>query len=211
MKREPARSPPRSEGQLRDPWDIGGDPLEALRDGDPRPFEALVRARAPTLVGFFRRLGAGRAEAEDLTQDVFLKLYRNAARYRPQGTVQAYCLRVAHNAWIDRRRRLSARPEAGPLPVAEGAAEPGSAREPSSREAAPGAALEAHDEGERLARALASLPRGQAEVFELAVLQGLAYADVAAALEIPVGTVKSRVHHAVRRLRAALGRRQEAS
>jgi RNA polymerase sigma-70 factor (ECF subfamily) len=196
---------------LRDPWDIGGDPLEALRDGDPRPFEALVRARAPRLVGFFRRLGAGRAEAEDLTQDVFLKLYRNAARYRPQGTVQAYCLRVAHNAWIDRRRRLAARPEAGPLPVADGADGPGTALEPSSREASPGEALEAGDEGERLARAVAALPEGQAEVFELAVVQGLAYADVAAALEIPVGTVKSRVHHAVQRLRAALGRRQEAS
>jgi len=206
-------SPPGSvEAALGASWDAGRDPLAALRAGDPRPFEAFVRARAGTLVGFFRRLGAGRGDAEDLTQDVFLNLYRSAQRYEPQGSFAAYCLRVASNAWIDRRRRAALRPRATAFGE-PGADEPGAAvsAEPEGREGAPEARLEAGEERERLARALALLPRGQALAFELAVVQGLAYAEVAAALGIPVGTVKSRVHHAVRRLRGALAPRQEAS
>ena len=178
----------------------GADPLEALQAGDAGPFEAFVRRRAGGLAAFFQQLGAERGEAEDLTQDVFLKLYRGAAQYRPEGSFGAYCLRLARNAWIDRRRRTAARPE--PVHLARDG-EP-RADEPEGREQAPGEALEAREEADRLRRALAGLPSGQARAFDLAVVHAWSYAEVAAALGIPLGTVKSRVHHAVRRLREAL-------
>jgi RNA polymerase sigma-70 factor (ECF subfamily) len=174
------------------------DPLAALQAGDPRAFEAFVRARAGSLAGFFQQLGAERGEAEDLTQDVFLKLYRGAAHYRAEGSFAAYCMRLARNAWIDRQRRRAARP--AELFAAADAPE----SEPEGRERPPGAALEAREEEARLRRALGSLPSGQARAFDLAVIRARPYAEVAAALGIPVGTVKSRVHHAVRALRAAL-------
>lgn len=200
---------------MRDPWDNAGDPLEALRDGDPRPFERLVRERTPAFCGFFRRLGATPFEAEDLTQDVFMKLYRSSARYRPQGSVRAYCLRVAHNAWVDHRRRAGVRPrEASGDPQAVepapggGAGGTGREEEPVSSRAGPVEVLEARDRSLRLARAIGTLPAAQGEVFELAVVQGLSYGEVAETLGIPVGTVKSRVHHALRRLRETLDRRE---
>ena len=189
---------------LKDPWDLGCDPLEALGRGDPAPFEEFVRARLPALVGFFRRLGAGPDEAEDLTQDVFLKLYRSAPRYRRQGTFGAYCMRVAQNAWVDRRRRAALRPRAAGLQAGE--PRPGSGpAEPVGREPAPEARLERQDERTLLAEALRQLGPTHAAVFELAVVQGVPYADIARQLGIPVGTVKSRVHHAVRKLRDHLG------
>ena len=178
------------------------DPLDALRGGDPRPFEAFVAEWSGRLMGFFRRLGAGRSEAEDLTQDVFLKVYRSTPTYQARSAFGAYVLRVARNAWIDRRRRQAVRPGAD----AAGAGEDGElapefgdprAEDPTLR-------VESGEESERLRAALSHLPPAHAEVFELAVLQERPYAEIAELLDIPVGTVKSRVFHAIRKLRAEL-------
>jgi len=178
------------------------DPLDALRRGDPRPFETFVAEWGGRLIGFFRRLGAGRSEAEDLAQDVFLKVYRSTSTYQAQSAFGAYVLRVARNAWIDRRRRQAVRPGMGGKDTG---AEDEIAREPvDARAADPTRGVELREEGERLRAAVARLPRAHADVFELAVLQELPYADVAALLDIPVGTVKSRVFHALRKLRAEL-------
>jgi RNA polymerase sigma-70 factor (ECF subfamily) len=185
---------------LKEAWDSGRDPLEALRDGDPGPFEAFVRAESPTFAAFFLRLGAGRTEAEDLTQDVFLRLFRHAASYQAQDRFTAFAFRTARNAWIDHGRRRAVRPS----PAAGGESDE---REPGPADRAPGPAeaLERGEEARRVSAALAGLAEPHRLVFELGVLQGLAYAEIAAALAIPVGTVKSRMHHAVRKLRAALG------
>jgi RNA polymerase sigma-70 factor (ECF subfamily) len=183
--------------------DAEPDPLAALRDGDPGPFEAFVRAETPTLLAFFLRLGAGRAEAEDLTQDTFLKLFRHAPQYRAQDRFAPYALRVARNAWIDRRRRASVRP----APAAGGEAEDErpEVNEPVERRG-PFELASAGEERRRVTDALAALPDHHRLVFELGVLQELPYAEIADALDIPVGTVKSRMFHALRRLRAELAR-----
>lgn len=173
------------------------DPLEALRRGDPGPFERFVQVQAPGLVGFFLRMGAGRAEAEDLAQDSFLRMVQRLDRYEPQGRPQAWLLRIARNAWIDRRRRDAIRPWRGRAAAVEeldlAGSGPGPVREASGREA-----------HARLTRALEQLPAGQREAFELGAIQGLPYGEVAELLAIPVGTVKSRMFHAVRRLRQVL-------
>lgn len=181
---------------MSSPRDPERDPLEALNQGDPGPFEDFVRACAPSLAGFFLRLGAGRAEADDLVQEVFLKLFRNAPSYRPERRFVAYAFRVARNAWIDRTRRQAHRPQADG--AAELAAALGDAPDP-------GAALERSEAAGLVHRALADLPEAQRLVFELGVMQERPYSEIAEALSIPVGTVKSRMFHAVRRLREALG------
>lgn len=182
--------------------DESPDPLDALRAGDPQPFEAFVGQWTGRLVGFFRRLGAERSEAEDLTQDVFLKVYRSSSTYQARSALSAYVLRVARNAWIDRRRRQGARPITQ-AQEAQGDGElPPQWPDPHAQD--PRSALEQDEQTRRLRAALARLPALHAEVFELAVLQERPYAEIAQLLDIPVGTVKSRVFHALRKLREGL-------
>ena len=106
-----AFSPP-----LKDPGQGTGDPLVALREGDPGPFEAFVTSETGRFLGFFGRLGASRSEADDLVQETFLKLFRLASQhaagadYAAQGRFEAYAFRVARNVWIDRSRRRSVQP-----------------------------------------------------------------------------------------------------
>jgi len=183
-------------------WDRDRDPLAALGRGQQGLFEEFVRTEAATLIGFFQRLGGSRVEAEDLAQEVFVKLYRHAANYQPQGTFEAFALRIARNAWIDRRRREAARVPSRPFSALE--AEGEALREAVAPSTAPDAALAAREERARVAAALKSLSANHALIFELAVVQGRPYPEIAVELDIPVGTVKSRVFHALRHLRAAL-------
>lgn len=196
---------------MKGTWDAGSDPLEALRDGDPGPFDDFVVSEASSFVAFFLRLGARREEAKDLTQDVFLKLFRHAATYSPDGRFSAFALRVARNAWIDHTRRSAVRP--APAAGAGGSPDEGEeleARVPSFHPAgdgsteAPGAQAERDEEARQVMRALESLSDGHRLVFELGVVQELPYPQIAELLSIPVGTVKSRMHHAVRKLRELL-------
>jgi len=198
---------------LRGSWDDERDPLAALRGGDRGPFEQFVRSEAATLLRFFQRHGASLGEAEDLAQEVFLKLYRSAPTYRAQSRFSSYVLRVARNAWIDRRRRRAVRPEGPSLDEASGGNEasdgnasllellPGSDPEVSRR-------AERREERERVQAALAHLPESHSIVIELALVQQRPYAEISELLGIPIGTVKSRVFHALRKLREILGEEQ---
>lgn len=183
-------------------WEDERDPLAALRAGDSRLFEAFVETELTTFLGFFQRLGAARAEAEDRVQDLFLKLYQHARTYEPQGRFAAYAFRVARNLWIDRSRRLALR-ELGR--GEEGQDEAALARVQDEGQEEPLQGLSRTEEVERLRVALASLPDHHRLVFELGVVQELPYAEIGEILEIPVGTVKSRMFHAVRKLQEALG------
>src|SRR5262245_8807651 len=173
------------------------DPLSALRAGDSRPFEGFVRSRTRTLVAFFRQRGAAPGRAEDLTQEVFLKLYQSAERYEPRERFAAYCFRVARHVWIDDCRRGAAR--VSPVLAADVELEPVAPR------VDPSAELSRAEEEGGLRELLAQLSPAHRTVFELAVLGELSYGEIAALLSIPVGTVKSRMFHAVRRLRQAWG------
>ena len=108
-------------------------------------------------------------------------------------------------------RRSSSRSDGGPSSTGAGAACAGARARgpsPSTRPACGPTADDAtHAQGERidLAAAIATLPRRLRDVVELGAIQGLPYHRVAACLGLPVGTVKSRMHHAVRRLRKVLG------
>ena len=180
-------------------WETDRDPLEALAAGDRGPFEAFVQRSMPSFLGFFRRLGADEPEAEDLVQETFLKLFQSAQTYRSSGRFAPYAFRIARNAWIDRRRRSAVQargfggePEDGDPRLDHEAVEPG----PS-----PAHGLEAREEATRLRSALAALPEHHRLVFELGVVQELPYAEISALLDVPEGTIKSRMFHAVRRLR----------
>jgi RNA polymerase sigma-70 factor (ECF subfamily) len=190
---------------LKGHWDADRDPLVALHNGDPAPFEDFVRSEAGTLIAFFVHLGAERSEAEDLAQETFVKLYKSATHYEPRAAFSSYALRVARNAWIDRRRRAAVRPGGVSLDAQE---DDGGGAPLGERLTAPASDVLAlaslSEDRARLRLAIAQLPAAHAAVFELAVLRELPYASVAQTLGIPIGTVKSRVFHALRKLREFL-------
>ena len=185
-------------------WDAENDPLTALQGGNAGPFEAFIRLETTTLLGFFRRLGAPPDRAEDLTQELAIKLYSAAKTYTQQGRFSSYLFRAARNLWIDscRRNRGLAGTSLGEELLAS---------EPDKRAETPSASLERSDQRSALEAALAQLSESHRSVFELAILQDLPYEQIAEMLGIPKGTVKSRVFYALRKLRETLRSEQESS
>lgn len=177
--------------------------MERIRDGDQEAVILLVERFQHELVGFFYHLCWDQLVAEELAQDVFVNVYRSRSRYQATAKVRTYLYRIAHNLWIDhlrrQRRHLSLDAELG---------------EQSLRLINLLKAPDEPDDLERSARdriirnrvqeALGNLPDGQREVFVLANNHGMRYQDIASVLGIPEGTVKSRMHNAVRALRGEL-------
>ena len=175
--------------------------------GDEAAFEPLVVRLLPRLVGFFRRLGADAALAEDCAQEVFLKVYRARAGYTARARFTTYLFHVARNHWIDvyRHRKV------GPRMVSADASGPGEEGEGRSREFE-GSLPPPEDDARRreilaaLEQAVAELGEEHREVFVLARVENLRYAEIGEILDIPVGTVKSRMHAAWRQIRSTLTR-----
>lgn len=178
------------------------DALERFRAGDARAFEEIVEAHAPGIVRLFRRHGADPATADDLAQEVFVRLFRTQAHYESSGRLQVYLYKIARNVWLDWRRSLGSRPRARSLDAPVGA--PGSAPLEFLCHPAvgPAEALAGRDAARALAGLLARLGDGERIVLELALFEGMRYSQIADALLIPEGTVKSRVFHAIRKLRS---------
>lgn len=167
--------------------DTPDDQLMArLAAGRAEALDALVARHEPRLRRWLGARGLQEHDARDCLQDTWLRLVRSAPRYTGQGRFQGFLSTLARASYGDWCRRL--RPVRDLPPDLDQAASPG-------LEA--GLALD-------LSAALARLPAHQAAVLELTVQRGLGYAEAAERLGIPVGTVKSRVHHAVRRLRREL-------
>lgn len=141
-----------------------------------------------------------REAAADLTQETFLRLHRSGPADGLPST--AYVLATAHNtavSWL-RRRELERRHMDVVAP--EHLDLPGS----GSGASAPDRQLERRELGEALEAALASLPEDLSAVFHLSEVEGLRYEQIAEVIGCPTGTVASRKHHAVRRLRDHLKR-----
>jgi RNA polymerase sigma factor (sigma-70 family) len=162
--------------------------MAGVAAGDATAFAGLSERWRPRLVNFFRGLGADRDGAEDCAQEALVRVYRYRASYRPASPFPSFLFTLARRSFLDWRRKGVRFPT---LADEEARAASVPAAEPARR-------LD-------LALAVAALPRRLRQVVELGAIRGLAYDRVALLLGIPVGTVKSRMHHAVLRLREALG------
>jgi RNA polymerase sigma-70 factor, ECF subfamily len=179
-----------------------------VREDDPDAFELLVQRHERPLINYFYRLTWDKQRSEDMTQEVFLRLYRARAKYTPQAKFTTYLYRIAKNLWIDRYRSKKSAPAETSLDGPIGQSE-GRVLHLRDRIAAPGIspdeAAGSRELLEALKTALTRLPEDQRLVFVLGQVQGMAYARISEIMEIPEGTVKSRMHAAVQRLRGLLG------
>lgn len=179
--------------------------IEEFRQGRREAFEQLVRRHQRPVVNFFYRSTWDAHLAEDLAQEVFVRLFRHLGKWDPRAKFTTYLYRVARNLWIDRLRSKADGPPAVSLDRPLTCAGEGEGRDVVPAPAQdPGEAVEGAEESVRLRRALGELPEELRSVVVLAEFQGLRYDEVSEVLEIPVGTVKSRMHAAIDRLRRTL-------
>ena len=169
--------------------------LAADRDA---AFPHLVRALIDGIYSGAVRLTGSRADAEDVTQEAFLRAYRALGTYPPERIrelrLREWVWAIAANLCRNRGRSARRHPEEA-LPAGAAVADP-----------APGPDAEAvaAAEGERLAALVAHLPWAQRAAVVLRHVTGLSYSEVAAALGRPVGTVQADVHRGLQQLRSLL-------
>jgi RNA polymerase sigma-70 factor (ECF subfamily) len=187
----PHLRPVPTDGDEPSPEASDGELLQRVAERDRAAFEILYHRYVRSVFGLaLRRLG-DRGRAEDAVQEAFTAIWRSAASYRPErGAPSAWLYAVARNAIVDRFRRAGADAAEGPEPVAT---EPGPAEQ-----------AEAAYTAWRVHRALEELPRRERDVLELAYWSGLSQSEVAAYLNLPLGTVKTRTRSALSRLAGLL-------
>ncbi len=166
------------------------------RDGDMEAFRKLVERYRQPLQRFFAALLADRSQADDCVQETFLRLWLLRARYEPTGKFSTYLFQIAKHHLLNERRKYRAAPV---QPVEDSTLEllPAADTEPERL------LLRRHRD-ERIRQAVSALPEHYRTVFVLCHFDGLKYAEIACRLQIPVGTVKSRMAEAVRLLRHLL-------
>lgn len=177
--------------------EVEAELVERARGGDVAAFESLLRVHEQIAFRTAWVVSGGADDAEDAAQEAFVKAFAALARFRPGAPFRPWLLTIVANE-ARNRRRSAGRREALALRLSEGEGHPGGAA-PS-----PESAVLA---GERRAILLAGLARlGEAdrEVITLRYLLDLSEAETAAALDIPTGTVKSRLSRALDRLRGQL-------
>lgn len=177
--------------------DPGDSPafLGRLRQGDARAFEELVIAYQHRVYGVAVRMLGNAAEAQEVAQEAFLRAHRAIAGFRGEAKLSTWLYAIVSRLCLGRlgsgERRLLRQGEETLARLADGGAGPAGAAERGELEAA-------------LHRAIAELPEERRLVVVLRDLEGLSYEEIAEALGLELGTVRSRLHRARAELRNKL-------
>jgi RNA polymerase sigma-70 factor (ECF subfamily) len=165
-------------------------------------FEGLVRQYKHRIFGYVCRLTNDSPDAEDITQEVFIRAYQSMHAFRRDAALDTWLYRIATNLVIDRFRRGKRAPHFVPV---IGAAEEAVGELPStSREGDPHASLQLDELQRQVQKAVHALPPKLRAVVVLHDMEGLSYDEVAETVGCPVGTVKSRLFNARQMLRRKL-------
>ena len=166
----------------------------AARDGDPAAVERFVQATRPDVRRYVVRLSGSPQDADDLTQDTYLRVLRALPAFEGRSSAQTWLRAIARRTVVDRIRRASARPRLADIDDWLGAAE---RTQPDG--------LPGFEEGVVLAQLVAALPEDRRTAFVLTAMVGLPYEEAALVIGTPIGTVRSRVSRARSTLVASLG------
>lgn len=168
--------------------------LSAFLRGEEHMFSELVRRHERPLYGFICRLTGRPSDAADLFQETFVRVFEKADSFTGKSSFKTWLYSIATNVCRShgrraRRNRHVAREEA-----------------PASLDASrdPAATAASRDVGSKISRAVAELPQEQREVFAMRVYDEMSYREIAEAVGRPVGTVKSQMRRALRKMRVLL-------
>jgi RNA polymerase sigma-70 factor, ECF subfamily len=182
---------------------VDAELISRAAGGDPAAFQVLVEQHRSMVYRVAYQFAGNHYDAEDIAQDVFIKVYRSLGRFRQDAQFTSWIYRIAMNACIDHRRRQS---PAGAAPFGAPFNEAAEQKMLNVVEEGPGPETSAYagELGTVLETAIGRLPQGQRIVFIMRHYEGLKLGEIASALGLAEGTVKRQLHAAVHRLRAAL-------
>ncbi len=169
--------------------------METWQSGNKSAFQALFRQYERLVFKNAYLMTGTREDAEDVLQEVFISVWRSRHTFDPEkGSLVTWLHRITVNECLRRRRKK--KPD--PLPL--DGLDPADTRHTSQEEI-----MASQQEYERLLRALDSLDRKHRAVLVLRYFNDLSYAEIAQAMDIPLGTVKSRINQTLKLLRGRLG------
>lgn len=186
--------------------------MERYRKGEVRAFELLLERHGKAVFNFILRYHGDVTTAEDLTQEVFLRVVRGASQFERRSSFRTWVFSIARNICVDwlrrqRHRRMASLdqplgddPDAGKLLDTVADEAPLEDRRAMDQQFT-----------EELGKALETLNPDQREVFVLRELRGLSFAEIAEVVDCPVNTVKSRMRYALESLRVSLAPFREAA
>ena len=172
--------------------------LQHVAMGDQAALDALYTRHAAVLLRYLRQLTRDTLEAEEILQDTFVAAWTSAKRFEERSTVRTWLFSIARRQWRDRHRRhaLDLAPDADLDQLTDPA--------PTPDENALAAVA-----SEELSALVERLSPAHRDVLALAFVDELSYAEIAQVLDMPVGTVKSRLNHAKQALKKLVTQREE--
>ena len=163
---------------------------------DERAFDELFLRYARKLQGFFwRRTGGNEAEAADLTQEVFLRVWEKAKRYNPSTNVHTWVFSIAYNLLTDHYRHIGYQEQYTAYVQSS---------ETEAKDENVSILLDKEQFDKALSEVLTALSEAEQLLFDLRFTQELSVAEIAVIIQIPEGTVKSRLHSLTQKLRLKL-------
>ncbi|MEO7122294.1 MAG: sigma-70 family RNA polymerase sigma factor [Lacisediminihabitans sp.] len=171
--------------------------LARIATGDEAAFSALYDELAPRVLGLVRRLLVDHAQSEEVTQEIFLEIWQNAPRYDPsKGGATTWIFTMAHRRAVDRIRSSQAgRDRDVRIGIRDFENDYDNVAD----------TVETTVENERVKKAMSQLTELQRQAITLAYYGGYSHSEVAEKLQVPLGTVKTRLRDGMIRLRDALG------
>lgn len=177
--------------------------MRAVGRGDGAAFAALVRRHHAALRGYLLRLAQDPHLADDLVQETFIRVYTRAGTFQAEGRFRPWLYRIATNLFIDHVRRCREAPLTVPADFPPGEDGPAAGAWRAASAAALDTRPEAHvllqEQRQQVQQALSRLPVEQRAILLLRFDRELTLPEIAATLQLPLGTVKSRLFRALRR------------
>lgn len=186
-------TPQRVESSVQAFTDEDARVMVAVANGDKAAFARLFDRHQASVVRFCRRFVGDEARAEELAQDVFVKLYRSAKSYQPTARFKTHLFRVATNTCLNDKRRPSAKAEVLEANVTDDGP---SVFDTEADASTPMHALEAKELEAAVQRAMRKMSERERAAFAMCRFEGMAYRDIADALEATESAVKSLIHRA---------------
>lgn len=176
--------------------------IRRVQHGDTEAFELLVAAYEKTVYNVALQMTGSREDAQDLTQEAFLKAYSSLPTFRGDSKFSSWLYRIVSNLCLDFRRRQGRRPSSS-LTVEDDEGET-LQLDVADESQSPEALLERKLTREAVRRGLQELPEEQRQILLLREIQGLSYEEIGEAMHLEPGTVKSRIFRARKKLCAFL-------